>query len=44
MVGLGYPEVCFIYRTAGIDFYVNICKETRNVDVENISIVLIRIK
>jgi hypothetical protein len=44
MVGLGYPEVRSIYPTAGINFYVNICKETRNVDVDNISIVLIRIK
>jgi hypothetical protein len=41
MVCLGYPEVGFIYPTAGIDYYAYICKETSEVDVENISIVLI---
>jgi hypothetical protein len=44
MVGLDYPEVCSIYPTAGMDFHANICKEIREVDVENISIVLISVK
>jgi hypothetical protein len=44
MVGLGYPEVGFIYPTAGINSPANICKETREVEFKNETIILIRVQ
>jgi hypothetical protein len=44
MVGLGYPEVGFIYPMAEMDFYVNVCKETKEVEFKNETIILIRVQ